>query len=61
MVSTSYSRLTCALLFGGTAPLVITALDDAGHPVIFFWYVAAGAVIAFITLLTMRETKGSVL
>jgi MHS family alpha-ketoglutarate permease-like MFS transporter len=45
--------------FGGTAPLVITALSNAGHPLWFFWYVSAGAVIAFIATLTLRETKGT--
>ncbi|WP_314175292.1 MFS transporter [Streptomyces winkii] len=42
--------------FGGTAPLVITALSDAGHPGLFFVYVTAGAAIAFLTILTLRET-----
>jgi MHS family alpha-ketoglutarate permease-like MFS transporter len=45
--------------FGGTAPLVITALSNAGHPLYFFWYVAVGAVVAFIATLTLRETKGT--
>ena len=45
--------------FGGTAPLVITALSNAGHPLWFFWYVSAGAVIAFIATLTLRETNGT--
>jgi MHS family alpha-ketoglutarate permease-like MFS transporter len=45
--------------FGGTAPLVITALSNAGHPLWFFWYVSAGAVIAFIATLTLHETKGT--
>ena len=46
-------------MFGGTAPLVIQALSDAGHASWFFWYVAAGAVIGFLTVLTLPETKGS--
>jgi MHS family alpha-ketoglutarate permease-like MFS transporter len=45
--------------FGGTAPLVITALSNAGHPLWFFWYVAVGAVVAFVATLTLRETVGS--
>jgi MHS family alpha-ketoglutarate permease-like MFS transporter len=45
--------------FGGTAPLVITALSNAGHPLWFFWYVAAGAVVAFVATLSLRETKGT--
>lgn len=42
--------------FGGTAPLVITALANAGHPDLFFVYVAVGAAVAFLTILTLRET-----
>ncbi|MFF2502628.1 MFS transporter [Streptomyces sp. NPDC058067] len=42
--------------FGGTAPLVITSLANAGHPELFFVYVTVGAVIAFLTILTLRET-----
>jgi MHS family alpha-ketoglutarate permease-like MFS transporter len=45
--------------FGGTAPLVITALAAAGHPLAFFWYVSIGAVVAFVATLTLRETKGT--
>jgi MHS family alpha-ketoglutarate permease-like MFS transporter len=46
-------------VFGGTAPLVITALSEAGHPLWFFWYAAGGAVIALIATATLRETKGT--
>ena len=54
----AWYNLTVAL-FGGTAPLVITALSSAGHPLWFFWYVATGAAIAFLVILfTLRETKG---
>jgi MFS transporter, MHS family, alpha-ketoglutarate permease len=42
--------------FGGTAPLVIATLADRGHPEWFFIYVTIGAVIAFCTVLTLRET-----
>jgi MFS transporter, MHS family, alpha-ketoglutarate permease len=42
--------------FGGTAPLVIATLADRGHPEWFFLYVTVGAVIAFCTVLTLRET-----
>ncbi len=48
-------------VFGGTAPLVIQWLGDVGHASWFFWYVAAGAVIAFVATLSLPETKGSVL
>ena len=35
----AWYNLTVAT-FGGTAPLVIAALSEAGHPLWFFWYVA---------------------
>ncbi|MEV8439360.1 MFS transporter [Actinosynnema sp. NPDC051121] len=50
----SWYNLTVAL-FGGTAPLVIQWLPGST----FFFYVAAGAVIAFFVILTMPETKNS--
>ncbi|WGW11387.1 MFS transporter [Saxibacter everestensis] len=56
----AWYNITVAI-FGGTAPFVITALSNAGHPDAFFWYVAVAAVIAFITILSLKETKGSVL
>lgn len=56
----AWYNLTVAI-FGGTAPLVIQWLGDAGHSNWFFWYVAAGAAIAFGATLTLPETKGSVL
>ena len=56
----AWYNLTVAI-FGGTAPLVIQWLGDAGHSNWFFWYVAAGAVVAFLAILTLPETKGSVL
>ena len=54
----SWYNLTVAL-FGGTAPLVITALSDAGHPVFFFVYVAVAAAVAFGVILTLKETRGT--
>jgi MFS transporter, MHS family, alpha-ketoglutarate permease len=54
----AWYNITVAL-FGGTAPLVITALSNAGHPLWFFGYVAVGAVIAFFATLSLRETKGT--
>ena len=42
--------------FGGTAPLVIATLADLGRPQLFFGYVTIGAVVAFCTVLTLRET-----
>lgn len=56
----AWYNLTVAV-FGGTAPLVIQWLGDAGNSSWFFWYVAVGAVIAFVATLTLPETKGSVL
>ena len=54
----SWYNLTVAT-FGGTAPLVITALSTRGMQQAFFWYVAAGAVICFLTVLTMKETANT--
>jgi MFS transporter, MHS family, alpha-ketoglutarate permease len=56
----AWYNLTVAT-FGGTAPLVIQTLSAAGYSQAFFWYVAAGAVIAFLVILTLPETKGQVL
>jgi MFS transporter, MHS family, alpha-ketoglutarate permease len=56
----AWYNLTVAT-FGGTAPLVIQALAGAGLSQIFFWYVATGAVIAFVVILTLPETRGQVL
>lgn len=54
----AWYNLTVAT-FGGTAPLVIEWLADIGAPTAFFWYVATGAVIAFVAILTLKETKGT--
>ncbi|MFD7653228.1 MFS transporter [Actinosynnema sp. NPDC059797] len=48
----SWYNLTVAL-FGGTAPLVIQWIGGA-----FFLYVAIAAVLAFLVIATMPETKG---
>jgi MHS family alpha-ketoglutarate permease-like MFS transporter len=56
----AWYNLTVAL-FGGTAPLVIQTLSAAGWADAFFWYVAAGAAIAFLVILTLPETRGEVL
>ncbi len=56
----AWYNLTVAV-FGGTAPLVIQTLSAAGLADAFFWYVAAGAAIAFLVILTLPETRGSVL
>lgn len=54
----AWYNLTVAL-FGGTAPLVIQLLSGAGLAELYFWYVAVGAVVAFLIILTLPETKGS--
>jgi MHS family alpha-ketoglutarate permease-like MFS transporter len=56
----AWYNLTVAT-FGGTAPLVIQTLSAAGYAQAFFWYVAGGAVIAFLVILTLPETRGQVL
>ena len=56
----AWYNLTVAV-FGGTAPLVISWLGDIGHSSWFFWYVAVGAVVAFLAILSLPETKASVL
>jgi MFS transporter, MHS family, alpha-ketoglutarate permease len=53
----AWYNLTVAI-FGGTAPLVNTALSEAGLGIYFFWYVALGAAIAFFVIRTLPETKG---
>ncbi|GAA0606535.1 MFS transporter [Kutzneria viridogrisea] len=54
----AWYNLTVALI-GGTAPLVIQALADAGASALFFWYVVVVAVIAFLVTLTLPETRGT--
>jgi MFS transporter, MHS family, alpha-ketoglutarate permease len=56
----AWYNLTVAV-FGGTAPLVIQLLGGAGLAEAFFWYVAAGAAVAFLTILTLPETRASAL
>ena len=53
----AWNNATVAI-FGGTAPLVNTALAEAGLSHLFFWYVAVGAVIGFLVIRTLPETKG---
>src|SRR3712207_6489356 len=54
----AWYNLTVAT-FGGTAPLVITALSNRDVPTVFFWYVAGAAVVSFLGILTLRETRGT--
>lgn len=54
----AWYNLTVAV-FGGTAPLVISALAAANASIAFFWYVAVAALITFLVILTLPETRGS--
>ncbi|MCG8916910.1 MFS transporter [Actinokineospora sp. PR83] len=54
----AWYNLTVAV-FGGTAPLLISALAGAGMQNAFFYYVAGAAVVAFFVIRTLPETKGS--
>jgi MHS family alpha-ketoglutarate permease-like MFS transporter len=49
--------LTVAL-FGGTAPLIGTALQGAGNPGLFPWYMSALALIStLVYVFVLKETK----
>ncbi|HEX4818304.1 MAG TPA: MFS transporter [Nonomuraea sp.] len=49
--------LTVAL-FGGTAPLIGTAFQEAGNPGLFPWYMSALAVVStLVYVFVLRETK----
>ncbi|SDC58763.1 MFS transporter [Actinokineospora iranica] len=54
----AWYNLTVAV-FGGTAPLVISALAGAGAQTAFFYYVAGAAVVSFLVILTLPETRGT--
>ena len=47
-------------LFGGTAPLIITALASAGHAEWFFRYIVVMCVLAVGVLLTMPDERRTV-
>ncbi|MGE0215043.1 MFS transporter [Mycolicibacterium sp.] len=49
---------TTVAVFGGTAPLILTALNAAGQSTLFFWYVAASGVAMFLVMLKLPETRG---
>ncbi|QKW10183.1 MFS transporter [Streptomyces sp. NA04227] len=53
-ISVPYS-LSVAI-FGGTTPMIATALQSAGHANWFGWYVVACTAVTLITVLTLRET-----
>ena len=53
----AWYNLTVAC-FGGTAPLVINYLAAKDMQQYFFYYVLVGAVIAFLTITTLKESKG---
>ncbi|MGW4202668.1 MFS transporter [Streptomyces sp. NPDC004726] len=54
----AWYNLTVAA-FGGTAPLILTALNAAGLSTLFFWYVALSGVVMFVIMLRLPETRGS--
>jgi MHS family alpha-ketoglutarate permease-like MFS transporter len=53
----AWYNLTVAA-FGGTAPLILTALTAAGNSTLFFWYVAGAGVLMFVIMLGLPETRG---
>lgn len=54
----AWYNLTVAV-FGGTAPLLITAMSAAGLSMAFFGYVAAAAVVTFLVVWRLPETSGT--
>ena len=54
----AWYNLTVAV-FGGTAPLVVSALAAIHASSLFFWYLAASAAIAFFVILTLPETRAT--
>ncbi|WP_243795890.1 MFS transporter [Saccharopolyspora gloriosae] len=54
----AWYNLTVAV-FGGTAPLVIQGLAAFDASTAFFWYIAVSAVVAFLVIRTLPETKGT--
>ena len=53
----AWYNLTVAI-FGGTAPLIISALAAGNASTVFFVYVAVCAAISFFVVLRMPETRG---
>ncbi|GAA2849418.1 MFS transporter [Pseudonocardia halophobica] len=45
------------VVFGGTIPLIATALQGAGHPMAIGWYLVALCVMSLVSVLTIRETS----
>ena len=57
---TLLSTLCYYTFFSALTPFAVSSRGaDAGQ--VFFWYVAAGAAVAFLVILTLPETKGTVL
>lgn len=52
----AWYNITIAL-FGGTAPLVLTALSTSGRSVWFFGYIVVMSVIGVVALLTMPDER----
>jgi MHS family alpha-ketoglutarate permease-like MFS transporter len=44
-------------LFGGTVEIIALWCKHAGYEVLFYWYVAACLAVAFLTALSLRETR----
>jgi len=44
-------------MFGGTAEYVALSLKSVGHETVFFWYVAAMALVAFVASIWMPDTR----
>ena len=44
-------------MFGGTAEYVALSLKSSGYEAVFFWYVAAMALVALIAALWMPDTR----
>lgn len=44
-------------LFGGTAPFILTALTDAEHTSLYFWYIVVMCVIGSIVMLTVPDER----
>lgn len=47
-------------LFGGTAPLILTALTAEGHAAWFFWYIVGMCALAFFVLLSVPDERREV-
>jgi MFS transporter, MHS family, alpha-ketoglutarate permease len=44
-------------VFGGTAPYLVTALNQSGRGGLFPWYLAATCLVSLVVYATTRETR----